>query len=264
MTQKTVDMLTAFVPFSAIEKSDKGKEGSWIISGLASTPDLDFQGEVILPEGINYTDYFEKNGWITYEHGHEVSDIIGEPLDASIDDEGFRIKAKLYKESPKAQEVWTLQKALANESGSGRHLGFSIEGPVTSRDPNNPKVITGVQIRNVTVTSHPANPNATWNAVTKSMEVGYPTDPTDSSSTNSWGVLTSESLATAITMLTFALDHKSKDNILGKVQKDLEKAGLLNEASLSLILQLGRGVSADRAHALVSSIYGANDGTQQD
>jgi len=249
MKKQTVDMVTAFVPFT-VEKSDKGDGADWIIAGLASTPDQDFQGEYVVPDGINYTAYFQDNGWITYEHGHDVDDIIGEPLEAYTDEDGFHLQAKLYKESKKAQDVWSLQQALAKESSKGRSLGFSIEGPIISRDQRDPRVITGVQIRNVTVTSHPANKNAKWEAVTKSVDIGYQTNPEEM---KDLGALQRNSVADAITVLTYTLDRPDCDNLLKGAQKDLDSKGMLNKKSLALILQLGRGISQERANAFVDS-----------
>lgn len=249
MAHKTIDVVSAFVPFSVTEKSKKDSSGKdWLISGYASTPDKDFDGEVILPSGIDYENYFKDNGWITYEHGKNVEDIIGEPTDAYTDDDGFHISAKLYKESKRAQDVWSLQRTLNKESSSGRSLGFSIEGVIRSRDPRNPKIVTGVQIKNVTVTSHPANRHATVEVVTKSVDVGtsigYEANPNNMSGISALQV---SSVADAITLLTYTMSRDNKDDILAVAQKSLEDKGLLNRNSLELILQLGRGISREQA-----------------
>ncbi|QNO01249.1 prohead protease [Lactobacillus phage Lbab1] len=253
---RDIDILSVFVPLVA-EKSDKGKSKDWYISGLASTPDKDFQNEVILPDAIDYKSYFMNNGWITYEHGHNVEDIIGEPEDAYIDDDGFHVKAKLYKESPRAKQVWSLQNILSKESSKNRSLGFSIEGPILKRDPLHPNVITKIQIKNITVTSHPANSHATWEIATKSLDdasmIGYDIDP---DTEQGLSALRKESVASAIAMLTYTMGKDNSDDILCKAQDELDSTGLSSKNTNALILQLGRGLSHDDAIKCIESIEG--------
>lgn len=239
---RSIEMMTAFLPMS-VEKSDKGKNSDWYIEGLASTPDMDYQGDIIRPDAIDYKTVFEDHGWITYEHGKDVSDIIGEPIDAFTDEDGFHIKGKLYKASKKAQEVWNFQNMVSSESSKGRTLGFSIEGPIIARDPADPRVITKVQIKNVTVTYHPANPYAKMEVATKSIDVadlGYEVNPEKMSGISA---LQRNSVSDAIALLSYVINKEDKDEVLIKAQAEMEAAGLLNDSSSALILQLGRGVS---------------------
>lgn len=239
---RSIEMMTAFLPMS-VEKSDKGENSDWYIEGLASTPDMDYQGDIIRPDAIDYKTVFEDHGWITYEHGKDVSDIIGEPIDAFTDEDGFHIKGKLYKASKKAQEVWNFQNMVSSESSKGRTLGFSIEGPIIARDPADPRVITKVQIKNVTVTYHPANPYAKMEVATKSIDVadlGYEVNPEKMSGISA---LQRNSVSDAIALLSYVINKEDKDEVLIKAQAEMEAAGLLNDSSSALILQLGRGVS---------------------
>lgn len=243
---KRVEVMTAFLPMS-VEKSDKGKDSDWYIEGLASTPDMDYQGDIIKPDAIDYTTVFKDNGWITYEHGKDVSDIIGEPVDAFTDEDGFHIKGKLYKESKKAQDVWNFQNMVSKESAKGRTLGFSIEGPIIARDPVDPRIITKVQIKNVTVTYHPANPYAKMEVATKSIDVGelgYEVNPEDMSGVSA---LQRGSVSDAIVLLSYVLSKDDCDKVLNKAQAEMEAAGMLNDSNSALILQLGRGVSREEA-----------------
>ena len=249
---RSIEMMTAFLPMS-VEKSDKGKDSDWYIEGLASTPDMDYQGDIIRPDAIDYKTVFEDHGWITYEHGKDVSDIIGEPIDAFTDEDGFHIKGKLYKASKKAQEVWNFQNMVSKESSKGRTLGFSIEGPIVARDPADPRVITKVQIKNVTVTYHPANPYAKMEVATKSIDVGelgYETNPENMSGIPA---LQRNSVSDAIVLLTYVLGKEDKDAMLNKAQAEMEAAGLSSESSDALILQLGRGVSRGDAYEYLHS-----------
>ena len=242
MPRNSVELMSAFLPIS-VEKSDKGKDADWYIKGLASTPDMDYQGDIIKPDAIDYKTVFEDNGWITYEHGKDVSDIIGEPIDAYTDEDGFHIKGKLYKASKKAQEVWNFQNMVSKESSKGRTLGFSIEGPIISRDPTNPRIITKVQIKNVTVTYHPANPFAKMEVATKSIdasELGYEVNPNKMSGI---AALQHSSVSDAITLLSYVMSKSDCDAVLSKAQDEMAQAGVLSDSATALILQLGRGVS---------------------
>lgn len=251
-----IEVLSAFIPMS-IEKSRNDDDGdNWFVEGLASTPDRDFQGDIIKPDAIDYKSYFNNHGWITYEHGKDVTDIIGEPVSAFTDDEGFHIKGKLYKEVKKAQDVWNFQKAVSNESEQGRTLGFSIEGPIISRDAVNPSVITKVQIKNVTVTYHPANPNAKMEVATKSIDVGelgYPTNPAEMTGV---GALQKDNVADAITLISYVLNSGSRDELLSKAQEVMSEAGVASDSTSALILQLGRGLSRDEAMKFVNESEG--------
>lgn len=239
---RNIEVATAFFPIS-VEKSTKSKEDKgWYISGLASTPDVDYQGEEIIPDGIDYKTVFKQNGWITYEHGKDVSDIIGEPVDAYVDDEGFHIKGKLYKNSAKAKEVWDFQNAVEKETESGRTLGFSIEGPVISRDPMNPNVITKMQVKNVTVTYHPANPNARMEVATKSIS-------TEDTATSP---ISSSALADSISLMSYVVGNSNKDKLLKSAESKLSASGNLNDNALAMILQIGRGVSSQDAMSCIN------------
>ena len=243
---RNIEIAQAFIPLS-VEKSTKSDDGKkdWYVSGLASTPDVDYQGEQIVPDGIDYDTVFKKNGWITYEHGHDVDDIIGEPVDAYVDDDGFHIKGKLYKNSKKAKEVWDFQNTVQKESDSGRTLGFSIEGPVVTRDPVNPRIITKMQVKNVTVTYHPANPNAKMEVATKSLkEEDFAKKSQDSA-------IDVSSLADSISLLSYVVGSDKKDSLLKAAEDQLTASGNINDNSLSMLLQVGRGVSHEDALACI-------------
>lgn len=244
---RTVEYAKGFLPIT-VEKSEKGTGESWVIQGLASTPDRDFQGEKILPDAIDYSTYFVDNGWITYEHSQDMKDIIGEPLGIYSDDAGLHVKAKLFKNVDKAKEVWHLQNVLAKESEEGRSLGFSVEGPVLERDPMDKSIITKMQVKNITVTSHPANPHATWETVKKSLPddvaIGYNVNPSKMEGNNA---LRAESLAGAIIMLSYTLGKQNCDTLMKNAQEEIAASGLESKASLATILQLSRGISREEA-----------------
>lgn len=244
-------MLNLFMPIdskSDVEKSERSEDKGWYVSGFASTPDKDFQGERIDPMGINYTDYFLKNGWLNYEHKHEIEDVIGEPTKVNTSEKGLYIEGKLYKSIPKAKDVWNLQKALANESDSNRRLGFSIEGKVLERDPTDETFIRKVLLSNVAITFHPANPHAKLEAYAKSYELGYETDPEKMKGASA---LKRNPVSDAIAVLSYTASRRNADDMLKEAEQELRDTGMLSKNTLSLILQVGRGMSKEDACHIV-------------
>lgn len=258
MSQDTY--IKTFVPKIDISKSEDDDNQKWYIAGYASTDAVDTDGEVIEPQGIDY-DYFQKSGWITYEHLPGASNVIGEPIPDKIyaDNHGLYIEGLLYKDSPKAQEVWNLSEALKKDSISNRSMGLSVEGRVDKRDSNNPNIIKNMTLTAVTVTTHPANLEARWQGFThKSAYEGYVIDP---QAMQDVSALRRESLvgggatndvANAITTLTYVLSRYNGKDVLGEAEKFMRAKGTLNKNDLSLILQLSEGISREEAYDFVN------------
>lgn len=253
-----VDYVKTFIPTLDITKSTDSNDKKWYVSGYASTDAVDTDGERILPEGIDYS-YFEKSGWITYEHLQGASNIIGEPISDKIytDGHGLHIEGLLYKDNPKAQEVWSLNKALKKDSISNRSLGFSIEGRVDSRDSVNPKVITGLTLTAVTITTNPANLEARWEGIEKSALTGYEINPAEMQGIEPLRLEaiggTSNAVADAITSLSFVIGRANTDDILRDAEKIMRDKGYMNRNSLALLLQLSQGISRTDAQAFIDS-----------
>jgi len=151
------------------EEVEKGTEAWYdhmIIKGVASTEDEDTDGETLNPNGF-IIDRFLKQGLLNYEHQAKSSPkyIIGEPLDASIKNNQFLIKGKLWPKSEVARDLWdTLH--IMKESGSNRKVGWSIEGKTLKRDPFNQKKIEKALITHCAITFSPKNAN-TWADIVK-------------------------------------------------------------------------------------------------
>ncbi len=154
-----------------INKEGK-KEQEMLISGVASTIQTDLDGETLLPEGFDLT-YFKERGLITWQHGQDPSQIIGEPVAGRIADNKFHIKAKLWPFSPLAKGVYGLMTNL-EKSKSNRKLGWSIEGKVTELDPVNPKIVKKAKITNVTLTPTPKNKGTFANIIQKGIIKNIP------------------------------------------------------------------------------------------
>lgn len=116
-------------------KADTSAEeaGQWLIYVRASTPQLDFERERVLPQALkDAASYFLENGKVTFEHidqsnRHDASILIGEPLAVKFTPEGDTlVQARLYPYQPQAQHVWNILR-------SGGKLKASIGGSCVKR-----------------------------------------------------------------------------------------------------------------------------------
>jgi len=147
------------------EKGDK-KYDNMFVSGIGSDNSEDTDEEILEPNGF-ILDKFLKSGIVNWEHMSKQNPeaIIGEPVEAKVENNKFYLKAKLYKEVPLARKVWD---AMINmkKSGSTRQMGWSIEGKKLKKDIINPKKITKALITGICLTMMPKNSN-TWADIVK-------------------------------------------------------------------------------------------------
>jgi len=161
-----------FVPFNKVEKSinndvSKSRNGNYLVAGYASTGDRDLDGETIDPEGIDYNYLVGPNGFIDYEHDQD--EVIGFPTENThVDENGLYVEAELFGNDPKVKKIIKLYNNL-KKSNANKTIGFSIEGIARERDANDKNTIRQVDVTGVAVTKHPANPEATWDLLQKSL-----------------------------------------------------------------------------------------------
>lgn len=163
---------------SAVKKSEKGVKhnGDYLVAGYASTGAEDLQGEQIDPAGIDDS-YLVSDGWVDYEH--DTDQVIGVPTENThVDSNGLYLEAELFKNMPQVQDIIKLYHNI-KDNDIDRNLGFSIEGNVIERDPDDESIIRQVQITGVAVTKNPANTEATWELLTKSLTAGATKDAPD-------------------------------------------------------------------------------------
>jgi len=129
-----------FVP---LEKFDAEKR---LAIGYASTPALDSQGEIVKREAVEAAlpDYMR---FANIREMHQPS-AVGVAQAADVDAKGLRIAAKVVDD-----DAWEKVK-------QGVYKGFSIGGRVTSRDPADCRVITGLELTEISLVDRPANPEA--------------------------------------------------------------------------------------------------------
>lgn len=239
--------MNVFIPIDiagSIKKSqEEGNGEDWYIRGFASTPDLDLQGDIVQPSGIDIN-YFTSNGWINYEHQQDAGSTIGVPTENCYIDfqKGLFVEAKLFKDHPLAQEMWSLAQNI-EKSGAQRKLGFSIEGGIRKRNDRDNRIIEDLEIRNIAVTKNPANPKATWEKFMKSWTTGTEINPEKQVNGEALRV---EQLAQAITKLTWVYQMDKPDE-LDRTWEGISEyiqASDRNSTECGIImLQLSRGIS---------------------
>lgn len=246
-----------FVPIDiegSLKKSaQEGKGKEWFVRGFASTPDLDLQGDIVRPSGLDI-DYFVKSGWVNYEHKQDAKYAIGVPTSNCYVDmeKGLFVEAKLFRDNEFAQEIWKLASNIKKE-GIERQLGFSIEGAIRKRDDNDTRVIDDLVIKNVAITKSPANPHATWEMFMKSINAGHEINP--SAQTNG-EALRVEHLSQAITNLsyTYTMGNLDEyDKVWNKTFEYLDNAGRNTREATTIALQLYKGLSRQDAEKFLDS-----------
>lgn len=133
------------------------------IGGYASTEALDRQGEVVLQQGLDFSE-FVQHGYFNDNHNQNTAAVVGIPEMANYEHgKGWYVEGSLLKGTKRAEEIWELAKAL---SDTPRKLGFSIEGKVQRRDSN--KIVKAI-VRHVAITNSPVNTECTWGVLAKSF-----------------------------------------------------------------------------------------------
>lgn len=154
-----------FLPIDKVEKSGDD-DNTYTIAGYASDGKEDLQHERIDPSGIDAS-YLISDGFVDYEH--DPDQVIGVPTkNTHVDNKGLFLEAKLFKNMPQVQSIIKLYHNI-KDNNIDRHLGFSIEGNVIERDEEDESIIRQVQITGVAVTKNPANTDATWELLSKSL-----------------------------------------------------------------------------------------------
>lgn len=248
------DDFSVFLPIDekSFQKSAKGEPESYIIRGFASTGAKDREGDIIPPASLNISDFL-KHGFINYEHKSGDAYKIGIPTENTyIDPEhGLFVEAKLFMDNPYAKDMWNLAKSLA-KVGSKRKVGFSIEGSFLGRDYKNPSIIKKVKVRNVAITTNPANPEATWEVFTKTFTTGN--DVVDEGvSTDGASALRKQSIAHTISELCYNIKDVT-DEEWHDIAKFMDEEGRYDDSTVVLFLQLSKGLSREDALSTLTKL----------
>ena len=148
--------------------------------------------------------------------------------------------------------MWKLANDI-KKSGLNRNIGFSIEGKINSRDPSDESIITDILITNVALTTHPANPEATWDIALKSWETGHGITPETQTGA---GALRKEDFAKAITTLSYLYkveDEETLDTLWKSIGAVFDDLGRYDKDTMLIMLQLGRGLSKQDAYTYLNN-----------
>jgi hypothetical protein len=156
--KRQVEKFNFFLPLNIIKgKKDASGNTKMKIGGIASTYDKDSDGENLDPTGFDLSTFINKG---TFNWNHTTNKdplaIIGEPTSAVIKDGKLHVEGELYDDSEKAKSVYKLMQVFEKNSKT-RRLGFSIEGKVLERDPENESIVKKAMITGCAVTPMPKN-----------------------------------------------------------------------------------------------------------
>jgi hypothetical protein len=171
------------------------------IGGVISTDTVDFQGETLDQDGVDWS-YFENHGLLNYNH---TSLILGEPTAVIRKGRRTLMEGSLYLHQPKAREVYETAQAM-RKSGARRSYGFSVEGKVVKRCPKDKTKILKARVMNVSICEHPVNPDARM-TLRKALSVGYQTAAVMDAG---FSPLVAQSLEGSVAISTFRAELLSK------------------------------------------------------
>jgi hypothetical protein len=252
------DTFNFFLPVEAvsIEKSQKPDDKRWI-QGIASTDNLDLQGEKVVQSGIDLA-YFTEHGYVNDDHKPGPENKVGEPTEARITKAGLWVKAFLYKGHQRAEYWWEFINALV-QSDAKRKVGFSIQGKVVRREGNS---ILKCWLQDIAITASPVNTH-TWAEIVKSLSgerwCVHPWRSVEKSCKGCPGkgacgqkpVDEAEEKALSAGGMGRAMIPQSLE---GGVKSQLHKSTISYEESIKM-LQIEKGYSRTTAKAIADSIF---------
>ena len=138
----------------------------WRIKGLASTENVDLQGEVVKMSGLDITPLQEGKGIFNFDHQKGPENVVGVIDLASIKKDGLHVEGYLLKKCDRAKHIYNILDSLKPKDK--KRLGLSIEGKVLKRSLDG-KTIAAARIDKVALTFDPVNPY-TYAEFAKSLE----------------------------------------------------------------------------------------------
>jgi hypothetical protein len=189
------------VPVTFFEKADAPAGKQRRIGGIISTEAPDRQGETVLADALDLSDWL-KNGWYNDNHSRDTDGIVGYPEVAQKFHKGEKLPNGDTAKYPghwaegyilnteRGNKIWELGQAL---QGTGRRLGFSVEGKILRRSGPRTIVkkaedgtpqwvgskIAKALVRNVAVTNCPVNTDTGLEILNKSIEAFQRADDDD-------------------------------------------------------------------------------------
>ena len=142
-------MARQFRLYGDIEKVTAQEDGTLIVSGIASSEAVDGDGEVIKGDAMRAAipDYL-KFGAVREMHSNIAA---GTALSIDVDDQN---KTHF--------EAHVVDAGSVKKIEAGVLKGFSVGGKITSWDPSNKKIITGIKLNEISLVDRPCNPEAVF------------------------------------------------------------------------------------------------------
>lgn len=162
--------------FADASKSDASR--SQRIAGIITTDELDSQGERVLQDGLDFTYFLGKAGYLNDDHKSGHHDILGVPetvkqyKKGDILPNGSTAEANLtwcegyLLDTEGGRRTYEIARAL---QGTGKSLGFSIEGTIDRRQGPGGRDIGKARVRHVAITHQPVNQGTTLEALVRSI-----------------------------------------------------------------------------------------------
>lgn len=162
--------------FEDVSKADAGKNQR--IAGIISTDELDQQGERILQEGLDFTKLLGERGFFNDDHGSKHHDLLGVPETIKQYKKGDKLPNGQIAQSnltwaegflfdtEQGRKTYELARAM---SGTGRSLGFSIEGTINKRSGPLGNIIARAGVKHIAITHQPVNEGTSLMTLVRSL-----------------------------------------------------------------------------------------------
>lgn len=162
--------------FEDLSKSDENRQMR--IAGVISTQSLDLQNERIIQHGLNFDDFLGERGFFNNDHRKGFLDILGYPERVEQFNPGESLPngqvAKSHTtwcegyllDTDNGRATFELAKALV---GTGRCLGFSVEGKVEERRGSSGQAIAKARIQHCAITHQPVNQDSRLEVLLRSL-----------------------------------------------------------------------------------------------
>jgi hypothetical protein len=158
MSDKVLKSFQFHMPVDLVKAEDE--DGDWRIRGIASTPDVDLQGENVDQSGLDISLLKAGRGIFNYDHQKGPENILGAIEDANFKTQDgktvLEVDGYLFKHQDRSKAFFNILKSIKKSAGPRVHL--SIEGKILQRDAMNKSTIRKARVEKVALTLDPVNP----------------------------------------------------------------------------------------------------------